>query len=440
MSNPRKKVTGKPDQFITQDSTTRDTKVSLISPNTARNNITMRRCVTNIPTDNSFDCLTEEGSDDNDNDLASITSTPSRQLNRSIPAASTNVIEDLDDMKNKLHTLQEKLLSAESEIENLLLENSIQAKQICEYKLKIDQLTHICKQTSTRKSSNQQRRSLTRSKLDFSDTKKEQKSEQNSSKNSLQVTPSLGKSKKLHDQSLHSMDCATNNTFCPNYTQTDCTIVVAEQKKHSDSTLAPHDIKEECRKPKLCILTNSVCGTIQSVEDTFNQFDYIRYVSSNCNIQSLLLNIDYKLRNYSIIDYCIIILGEQDFKTPCIDYAALIKTIREAVQHISHTNIIICTPTYVCGAPIYNYKIELFNTVLYLELQNNTYAYFYDSNRNVSLDMFSSKTGMLTNLGLRHMYKDILCNIIADYSHYGYSMHISQTTKLKDEGPKLFLA
>lgn len=61
----------------------------------------------------------------------------------------------------------------------------------------------------------------------------------------------------------------------------------------------------------------------------------------------LLQNLDYKLRNCSMIDYCIIMLGETDFEASCTDYAELLVYLREAIQYVSNTNIIYMY-TYVC--------------------------------------------------------------------------------------------
>lgn len=89
---------------------------------------------------------------------------------------------------------------------------------------------------------------------------------------------------------------------------------------------------------------------------------------------------------------------------------------------------------------MYNCKIELFNNLLYLELKNNTYAYFYDSNAKVAFDMFSLKTGKLTNSGLKHVYNDIVCKILADYKYYRYLLPGPKTSDIEDTNPLLYLA
>lgn len=77
----------------------------------------------------------------------------------------------------------------------------------------------------------------------------------------------------------------------------------------------------------------------------------------------LLTNLNNKLLNFTMNDYCIILLSDHDKKdSNCIE---LINIIGNLIKHIYYTNLITCTPTYyVLGAPIHNYKIELFNSLL----------------------------------------------------------------------------
>lgn len=198
---------------------------------------------------------------------------------------------------------------------------------------------------------------------------------------------------------------------------------------------------KETKKTNLCILTNSASsGTLEDIEDTFSeQFNYIRYVSPYSNIKQLLENIDIKLQGFDMTDYCIIILGENDIKNT-YNYIELMQQIRKALQGISYTNLIICTPTYIRGAPIYNSKVELFNNLLLLELQNNKYAYFYDTNLVVSLNMFSSKTGKLMKSGMKHIYKNILDRIKIDYMCYGGPIPSPQSVESDNDNSKFFLA
>lgn len=101
-------------------------------------------------------------------------------------------------------------------------------------------------------------------------------------------------------------------------------------------------------KRKLCILSNNPhSGSLQTIENTFSdQFQYCRYSYPNAKINQLLCNLSSKISDYTMNDYCVILLGETDLKMNC-NLIELINTIRESLVKIKHTNIIICVPTYI---------------------------------------------------------------------------------------------
>ncbi|CAH1647313.1 unnamed protein product [Spodoptera littoralis] len=175
------------------------------------------------------------------------------------------------------------------------------------------------------------------------------------------------------------------------------------------------------KRNKLCILSNCDRNcSIRAIEEIFgNHFECCRYLLTNGSIERLLNNISNKLLNYNINDYCIIMLGNTDIKTSS-NYIEFVKVMRKSLQHITNTNIIICSPTYICGAPIYNYKVELFNNLLYQDLQKeNSYAYYFDSNSYLAYDMFTSKTGQINTKGIKTLYNNIMENIKIDIKIYG---------------------
>ncbi|CAG5031763.1 unnamed protein product [Parnassius apollo] len=85
----------------------------------------------NITNANSFASLYSEVSEDDD---FSVSKTPN--LNRSCPKEGLIMNEVLDDLKIKIANLENKLQIAETEIENLLLENSSLKRQILNYEKK----------------------------------------------------------------------------------------------------------------------------------------------------------------------------------------------------------------------------------------------------------------------------------------------------------------
>jgi hypothetical protein len=69
---------------------------------------------------------------------------------------------------------------------------------------------------------------------------------------------------------------------------------------------------------------------------------------------------------------------------------------------------------------MYNYKIEMFNSLLYVELQNNQYVHFFDSNVSLTYDMFSVMSGRINNFGLQNMFRTIMDNIRIDFDIFPF--------------------
>ncbi|KAF9407876.1 hypothetical protein HW555_012247, partial [Spodoptera exigua] len=129
----------------------------------------------------------------------------------------------------------------------------------------------------------------------------------------------------------------------------------------------------------------------------------------------------------------------------------LYKKIRQVLQEITNTNIIICTPTYkfFTNSYLYNSRVETFNNLLYLDTITHEHAYFLDSNENLAYDdtMFNRRTGAINGFGMKILFKDIYrmidyiessissCNI-GDVT--GKEMSPNQNNIIKPTPQKLF--
>lgn len=120
--------------------------------------------------------------------------------------------------------------------------------------------------------------------------------------------------------------------------------------------------------------------------------------------------IELKLQNFTMDDFCIILIGEADFNSTN-DSISLVLAIRESLQKVQHTNVILCVPTFKCKsyANMYNWRIENFNNLLYLDIITHEHCYSHDSNKHLTYDhsMFSKITGAINNLGMYTIFKDI---------------------------------
>lgn len=189
------------------------------------------------------------------------------------------------------------------------------------------------------------------------------------------------------------------------------------------------------KKRKLCILSNwNQNGDIQDVlENTYTQyFEYIRCLYPNSRLNNLLLNVHNKVQDFDLDDYCIIMIGEQDFKGT-EDPITIVKLIRETLKPITHTNIIICCPTFVRGALILNYKIEMFNNLLWMDVEYYKYAYLFDTNYDLSLDQFSSSTGKINKYGIKSVYDTIFQCLLLDIQTYSIDCDVDLSIPIQKE-------
>lgn len=177
-------------------------------------------------------------------------------------------------------------------------------------------------------------------------------------------------------------------------------------------------------KSKIMIISSNKRNKIrQMVEQTFESFDVCHFLTPNVGIRVLLRDINTKLETFTHQDYCVLFIGEEDFRTSN-DYKELVAFIRETLTNLNHTNIILCLPTFKCGKTtnIYNRRIETFNSYLYQDTQRYEYAYLLDANLNLTYDwrMFSGRWGILNNRGMKTIISD-LGFIIRDLDMYNTS-------------------
>lgn len=71
-------------------------------------------------------------------------------------------------------------------------------------------------------------------------------------------------------------------------------------------------------------------------EKTFPNYKVCHYLSPGCDTMKLIDNIDIKLKNYTMDDYCLIFIGEEDFRQTN-NYIDLTKAIRQTLLKTNHT-------------------------------------------------------------------------------------------------------
>lgn len=328
----------------------------------------------------------------------------------SIPDSLHDKSDNINDLSEQIKTLTKQLQSAHLEIENLNSEN---------FRLKSD-LQNMVKTVNTYKKicSTPERKSIA----------------PGSSAKKCKILPNKTSNVQMttrKENTLHS--CSFS---CPNTTiNADKETQTCDTNNQATSKLATTQIKstpfnknitehtrkmtstatKRKQKNKLCVLSSQKSkGSLSIIEDIFSDyFDFCQYVFPNGTVKELVSDIENRLRNFNLNDYCILVIGENDLKDDK-KYISTINMIKEAFQRVTHTNNIICCPTYITGAPIHNFRVEMFNNLIHLSIQNNKYAYLFDSNDGLSLDMFSYMTGKINNQGIRNIYERIMNNILVD--------------------------
>lgn len=383
--------------------------------NTSIDNVTFRHktCKTTFLTENSFEALSELS--ENEDEHASFNSTTSYVMNRSYPELH-RPNDDIDELKSKICKLEENLKIAENEIERLLLENSTQAEQINDYKLTVNKLKHVCTSTFKKKPiTKSKRNSLVRSKLDFLSTQESpnQKTELNKTSSSPQTCTKL---EYCRDQKL--IDDTQKSPKLVSYLETEgATVSQVKQDlaNYNHRKIIMGNINRTYSK--ICIVSeNNVNSILETAEHVFPNNKICHYCLPNAGVTELLSGLGLKLVNYTLKDYCIILLGERDFVVSK-NYATLVNHIKCKLEKITHTNVILCSPNFKLNGSemLFNNRIEAFNQLLYLSNKRFEYTYTFDTNKYLkyTYDMFFKFTGKVNNIGMGKIFHKL-----KNYIHY----------------------
>lgn len=190
-------------------------------------------------------------------------------------------------------------------------------------------------------------------------------------------------------------------------------------------------------KNNICILSGETSNRLYKISQRTNlrNFNICHYRMPNCGLKQILDNVDKKVQNFTHSDYCIIYIGEEDFRST-YNYIELVTFIREKLQALTHTNFIICLPTYkfmINKNLIFNSRIEIFNNLLYLDIETYAYAYILDTNMNLpyTYETYNRTYGSLNIKGLNIVLHD-LQDLILDLSTIKVDGPNKQLSELND--------
>lgn len=232
-----------------------------------------------------------------------------------------------------------------------------------EYLQKIESLTIICKST-TRKPKKQNKKNKVNSKrLDFTQSEIEEPDHHSS---------------RCTQSAIDDQDLSQNQDLQSHENE--------DEQEKCDILQNNSILTDDILKPKLHILSSNKDNKILNIVNNkmSEMFSICHYLTPNCNTKHLLKDIEHKLVNFTMKDFCVIFLMEENFKT-VYEYFELIKYIRLKLQKITHTNVIMCVPSYKYGSQFddYNWNVELFINLLHLDNMTHKYSYMLDTNLNV---------------------------------------------------------
>lgn len=235
----------------------------------------------------------------------------------SVPNISLNENEEIESLKRQISELNIQLQAAHNEINNLSIENT-ELKKTIENLNNTNKLVKKATKLLATEISTPNKKKVTRFSTPYSKNKSQNANNHSSIIHATVSTPlqTTAQECSQQQQTLYEMDYNVTKTT------------------NSEG------------QRKLCVISSNKTNNILSIaENAFSSYQICHYLKPNCSIIQLLNNIDVKLRKYSLNDYCLILIGEQDFGYSK-DYSKLVMQIRDKLLSIKHTNIILCLPTY----------------------------------------------------------------------------------------------
>nr|XP_049706653.1 uncharacterized protein LOC126056748 [Helicoverpa armigera] len=196
-------------------------------------------------------------------------------------------------------------------------------------------------------------------------------------------------------------------------TASQSTTKMAPQPAKEQNILQNRKINRDKLRNKLCILsTNKTNKNILTLANEYftENYQICHYLTPNVGIIHLLRNIETQLQDYTKKDFCVIMIGEEDFQsTEC--YFDIITLMRNKLQNLKNTNIIIALPTFKFNDNyniLYNSRLETFNNMLYLDNFTHQYSYILDSNLNLSYHPSAyTRSGALKDSTMEIIFEDL---------------------------------
>lgn len=385
----------------------------------------------------------ETTTNDTDPDIL-LANSPIDGTTTSLPDISDDEDDQSTKLKRQLEQLTLELNSAHNEIESLTLENT----KLKHHNQELQKQNALYKKVAcspAKLKSQTPKNKKTSAKINLSVRKNTEKSSECTEFTTTSKSTSPNGVQNQYNQQLNKSitDGVINSTGINRKRKTEVQIT----KLNNDSKPNKSLMK------KICILSSNKNNKILEIaEDVFPNYRICHYLTPNCGVKYLISDLDLKLKDYNMNDYCLIFVGEEDFRRTK-NYVELTIYIRETLSKVQHTNIILCAPTFKLNgySTMFNARIETFNSLIYLDAYSYNYAYLFDSNYYIDYDfnMFTKSSTSVNNRGMANIFHNIglmineftmhsdlnSCNSSDKVTDFSYSVQSSVT----DENELFFL-
>lgn len=338
----------------------------------------------------------------------------------------TTDLDIVNDLKLQINNLKLKLQSTECELENIILEKNDAKRQIDKLTREICTLKNIVYKSPLQLNKSRNSHGNILSPEQSVSTPKIAKLEEKILELQIELSKAQDEIVSLNEtiENLKQKLRSRNKTESK-IDQRTFVNEVQESINISSNVLKSTNKLNINKQNKLCFISSSkrfrIVYNIAKIE-FYNDYQLCHYLITNAGAEILMCNIENKIKDYTKDDYCVIMIGETDFRTSK-DYRKIVDYIKNVLTKITHTNIIIITPSYICGSPIYNYRVETFNNLLYDDVHKHHYALLCDSNGKVTLEMFSAISGKIINSGIQCILRNV-ADLIQQIDQYSRNPNI----------------
>lgn len=278
----------------------------------------------NIATENSFESLPSDEESDDD---------CSRTLNRSCPDTAYGLKEKLNAQRFEISKLENKLQTAENEIENLIVENFSLKKQILAYERKTEVLSQICK--TTKKKTGKGNKSINKTTLNFT---------------SMDEVDDKRRNQSLQENIVNSEDVYSLKN---GYKDGDRKNLDENENKFENNEPKEkpfHTIREQTISKRKVIIFSDESGKQlrKLLQDSLGEkYNVTAIVKPNAQIEDVLKTCNDICQNYTTQDYVVFMGGSHDrnplnFKCSLYNYVSLLTNTNVIISEIhynKHLNV-----------------------------------------------------------------------------------------------------